>query len=119
MTLEECIAVAGGDYQEVLSRLMMPALIEKFLFRFPEDATMSNLEAALAAGDAPTAFREAHTLKGVCANLGLANLEHSSSELTEVLRNQTSLNGVDYAEKLDRVRQDYRVAVDAIEATRA
>ena len=38
------------------------------------------------AGDATTAFRAVHTLKGVALNLGLGSLAHASSQMTEVLR---------------------------------
>lgn len=37
-------------------------------------------------GDYESAFRAAHTLKGVALNLGLGRLAKSSSELTEALR---------------------------------
>ena len=33
---------------------------------------MSQLTQAMDAGDVETAFRAAHTLKGICANLGLS-----------------------------------------------
>ena len=38
------------------------------------------------AGDATTAFRAVHTLKGVALNLGLGSLAHASSQMTEALR---------------------------------
>ena len=49
---------------------------------------------ALAAQDVKAAFMAAHTLKGVCQNLGFDNLYAPSSELTEVLR-AGSLEGAD------------------------
>lgn len=50
------------------------------------DTSYSNLCAALNEGDYESAFRAAHTLKGVALNLGLGRLAKSSSELTEALR---------------------------------
>lgn len=38
------------------------------------------------AGDATTAFRAVHTLKGVALNLGLGSLAHASSQMTEAQR---------------------------------
>ena len=40
----------------------------------------------MSAGDARRAFRAAHTLKGLAANLGLVQLWQAASALTEALR---------------------------------
>ncbi len=37
-------------------------------------------------GDTETAFRAAHTLKGICMNLGFDRLYEASYDITEVLR---------------------------------
>mgnify|MGYP000290853416 FL=1 len=47
---------------------------------------MSQLTQAMDAGDVETAFRAAHTLKGICANLGFKSLFEVSYEITEALR---------------------------------
>lgn len=51
--------------------------------------SFGQLETALADKDAETAFRAAHTLKGICLNLGFDNLFAPSQELTEKLRGAT------------------------------
>lgn len=57
---------AGIDVADALARFMdNEALMLKFLLRFPEDKNFSQLEQALADGDATRAFEAAHTLKGV------------------------------------------------------
>ena len=53
------------------------------------------LKTALTDKDAETAFRMAHTLKGICLNLGFDNLYAPSQELTEKLRGATSVDGTD------------------------
>lgn len=58
----------------------------KFLQRFLEDPSYRNLGEQLRAGSFEEAFRSAHTLKGVAANLGLTPLQNASSELVEELR---------------------------------
>ena len=45
--------------------------VRRFALKFLQDDSFPNLKKALEAQDAPTAFRAAHTLKGVCQNLGL------------------------------------------------
>lgn len=47
---------------------------------------MSQLTEAMEAGDVETAFRAAHTLKGICANLGFKSLFEVSHDITEALR---------------------------------
>ena len=85
MDIRKCYEAFGGDFDEVMSRLLTPARIEKFALRFPEDTSFRDLAAALAADDVEAAFRAAHTMKGVVLNLGFKNL-YGVVELTEYLR---------------------------------
>ena len=75
----------GADYAPVLQRLGSERIVTKFALRFLEDKTFSGLCDALDAHDAEEAFRMAHTLKGICANLGFDQLFKSDQELTELL----------------------------------
>lgn len=100
MNTEECYAAMNGNYQEVLERLRSEAFIRKFVKKFPEDRSFTELKEALENGDAEKAFRAAHTLKGVCVNLGFSELYELSSALTEKLRGR-ELDGYEpYFEKL-------------------
>lgn len=75
------------NYENVLHRFMdNEGLLVKFLLKFVEDATYSRLREAIASKDAEQSFKEAHTLKGVAANLGLTTLEEVSHQMTELLR---------------------------------
>ena len=80
MTLEECYNALGGSYTDVLSRLMNDKMITKYLGKFTEDTSYNDIFAALEAKDYETAFRAAHTLKGLCLNLGLEKLYKSAYE---------------------------------------
>lgn len=111
MTAIECYNKIGGDYDNAMSRFKSEALVKRFLPMFLSDPSFPELEEALKNGDVQTSFRAAHTLKGVCANLSLAKLCSSSSEITEMLR----------AENLDEakaffptVKADYDAATHAI-----
>lgn len=86
MTIEECYQRMGGDYAQVLGRLSSAGLVKKFIAKFLDDGSFAELEAAMEQGNREQAFRAAHTLKGVSANLGLERLRQSASELTEMLR---------------------------------
>ncbi len=79
----------GSDLQEVLARLGgASALVERFLAKFKSDESFSRLRDALESGAVKDAFREAHTLKGLCANLGLQNLFEQARDTTELLREE-------------------------------
>lgn len=89
MTIEQCYAVIGGSYAQICRRLSSPQLVEKFVRKFPKDPSFVQLTAAMSAGDRDAAFRAAHTLKGVAANLSFSCLYASTAELTELLRAPT------------------------------
>lgn len=86
MTLVGFYETIGGDLDDVRRRLLTDERIERFVRVFADDPTFASLEAAFAAGDAETAFRAAHTLKGVGRDLGFTDLQASAAELTEALR---------------------------------
>lgn len=113
MKIEECYEQMGADYGEVLGRLRSAALIQKFVLLFPNDPTYQELKQAIESQNGDDAFRAAHTLKGVCQNLGFDNLYRVSAELTEIFRDK-SLEGSE--EKVREVDEEYQKTIDAIEA---
>ena len=75
------------DYETGLHRFMeKEALFKKFLLKFTDDQSFPHLKENIEKQDCEEAFREAHTLKGVAANLALNELSEAASELTELLR---------------------------------
>lgn len=116
MTLQECYAQMNGNYEDARSRLMMDSMIERFIFKFLDDQTMANLRSAIAAGDIAVSFREAHTLKGVAANLAFSGLQKAASDLTEQLRPQKAPAD---AQLMAEVEKAYEAVVGAIGAYRA
>ena len=111
MTLQECYAALGGDYEEVLGRLRSERLIQKFLLKLPADPSYDLLTRSMDAQDYSEAFRAAHTIKGVCQNLAFTALYQSSCQLSEALRNGYSPEAPALTEQ---VGKDYRRTVDAI-----
>lgn len=86
MTVREGYEYLGASYDDVLSRFGSEELVERFAIRFLSDQSFRQLRDALEKGDGEAAFRAAHTLKGVCMNLGFDNLYYVSAALTEKLR---------------------------------
>ena len=114
MTLKECYTALCGNYDEALSRLMNERLMERFLQKFLSDPSFNEIKDAIENKDGDKAFRGAHTLKGVSANLAFTKLSTSSSLLTESLRNT---NGVipDEAYGLYKsVEEDYNLVINTI-----
>ena len=116
MTIQECYQVLGGDYAQVEKRLPGIHLIRKFIAKFLDDGSYPELCRAMEQGKTEEAFRAAHTLKGVSANLGFDRLTASSGELTELLRGRTDGIPAEAVPLLDIVRQDYELTADAIRA---
>ena len=116
MTLQECYAAMGGNYEEVLGRLRSDRLIQKFVMKFVNDSSYQLLLDSMASGDYEEAFRAAHTIKGVCQNLAFTHLAQSSSALTEALRSGMSPEAPGLLEK---VKADYQRTVSAIQEFQA
>lgn len=116
MTIEECYRAMGGDLAQVQRRLPSMALIQRFVTKFLSDDSYAQLCRAMEAGQREEAFRAAHTLKGVCANLGFDKLYGSASQLTEELRLETPSIPAAAAPLLAQVERDYAQTTDAIRA---
>lgn len=111
MTIQECYSRMQGDYADALKRLMRDQLIERFVLNFPKDGCMQQLRDATAAGIQNDAFRAAHTLKGVAANLSLTKLAKSASDLTEQLRDGTQMPD---PVLLAEVEKDYELVINTL-----
>ena len=112
MDLKACYEALGGDYESVFGRLRSDRMITKFCLKFLDDKSCESLMEAVANRDAETAFRAAHTIKGICQNLSFDRLYESSHALAELLRGgQWNEEAVALTEQL---RADYQVTADAI-----
>lgn len=111
MTIRECYGELGLDFDAVLSRLVNEKLVQKFALKFLDDPSFQNLKDALDSKDVETAFRAAHTLKGVCLNLGFDNLYPSRKDLTELLR-AGSMDG--YEDLFAEVEKEYNRTCEAL-----
>lgn len=111
MTVKECYEQMGADYEGVLGRLRSEGLIKKFAKKFLDDGSFQSLKDNLAQGNGEEAFRAAHTLKGVCQNLGFDNFYQVSFNITEKLRGGET----DGCEELfAKVEEQYKKTTDAI-----
>ena len=113
MTAEECYGLLGENYNEILERFGNEAMIKKFAISFIKDPSFADLKDALQKNDGERAFRAAHTLKGVCLNLGFSGLYQVSSDLTEKLRDHCT-DGAN--ELFKKVEEKYQSVISVLNA---
>ena len=104
----------GGNYAGVSSRIPSNKLIEKFIGKFLDDQSFETLCTQMQTGNRAEAFRAAHTLKGVCANLNLDRLQESAGRLTEILRAEAAVIPGAADEVFEEVKKDYEETVSVI-----
>ena len=101
ITLEKLKAF-GANTEEGLSRcLNNEAFYIRLVEKFIESNAFNNLKAAILADDLETAFKEAHSLKGVLGNLSLTPLFDIIVEMTELLRAKTKIDYTPLLEKYE------------------
>ena len=110
MTLEECYTAMGANYQDVLKRFYKSDMIRRFVKMFLQDDSFRLLTDAMAKQDVKEAFRAAHTIKGLCSNLGFTALWQASGQLCERLRAGERVCVAD----TDPVRSAYRTLTNAL-----
>lgn len=86
MNIREFYEFVGGNYEDVLKRMVKEERVVKFVRMFERDPSYQGLVTAMDIEDYDEAFRMAHTLKRVCQNLGLGALEAPCNAITEMLR---------------------------------
>lgn len=74
---------------------------------------MQSLDDFIEKEDYGEAFRCVHSIKGVCMNLGLTELQDSSSKLCEALRGGNKPDNLEVM--LEKVRKDYDKVIEAIQ----
>ena len=85
-TLSDFYEEIGGDIMNVLERLEDIDTVEMFVLGFPSDPSYSMLLKSLQENDLKSAFRAAHTLKGISYTLGFQSLGDRAAELCNKLR---------------------------------
>ena len=103
----------GGSYEDAVARFRGEERVLKFLRMLPADESLSELTAAMEQGDAHTAFRAAHTIKGIALDLGLNRLAAKASALTETLRGKETMPP-EAPELCKEVEHDCAIVLDSI-----
>ncbi|HBA97108.1 MAG TPA: hypothetical protein DCZ23_03270, partial [Lachnospiraceae bacterium] len=94
---------AGVDFDGAVKRFIESEdIYEEFLYRFTDDKNLSQLEEALAEGDIASAFKRAHTLKGITSNYGFINVYKAVIPITDILRNGSADGIEEYMAELKK-----------------
>ena len=87
--MREELTAIGVEYDEVLKRFMgKEDFYLRMLKKFLDDKNYDGLKQSVADCDWKTAFNHAHTVKGLCGNLGLGGILEHVAPLTEELRRE-------------------------------
>lgn len=114
--MREQLQTLGVQYDEVLGRFLgKEDFYLRMLKKFLDDKNFEGLEQTVAEKNWQEAFKYAHTIKGLCGNLGLDGILDSVAPLTEELRNEPYNESV-IAEYAAHALQEYRKAVEVIAA---
>lgn len=111
MTLQEFYAQIGGNYADTVRRLCSESFVLRFVKKYPANPSFDELCEAVDRSDWESAFRAAHTLKGVAQNLGFDGLYRAAFALTEEMRGGKPLTETAL---YDAVAQQQQIVLDAV-----
>lgn len=101
------------DCESTLRRFVgNEGLWERFVRKFPGDQAYQNICEATAEQDVERIIREAHTLKGIAANLGFDALSQAASKMVEHGRHDQPEC---FPKDLDEIRTEYDRVIEAIQ----
>ena len=81
------IQLLGADLEDAMRRFQgNEALYKRLLLKFPGQAANLNAEVYFEKENYDKALENVHTMKGLAANLSLANLYDAYSEVVDMLR---------------------------------
>ena len=112
MTLQDFYEQVGGDYNSVLTRLIDEEHAIKYVKMFVQDGCFKESLHALDQENWKVAFRNVHSVKGMCATLGFVKLFDASYILCEELRNGKP--EVDISKMVDAFKKEYEATLEAI-----
>lgn len=112
--MKEKLVEIGVEYDEVLKRFMgKEDFYLRMLKKFLDDKNYDGLKQAVEQKNWPEAFTYAHTVKGLCGNLGLGGLLDYVVPLTEEVRSEP-YNEENIMNYMSNVSAAYEKTVEAI-----
>lgn len=110
MGLKEFYQEVGGDFENVVGRFGgMEAMVKRFLGKFAQDGSYQKLVEAVEQKDEKAIEAAAHTLKGVCSNLGISRLQQLTEEIMFHVRAGKPVDEV--PAMLEPVKKEYALVI--------
>lgn len=104
----------GMNVDNTVKRFMgNEGLYLKFLNKYQADQSVANIQKYISEQNAEEAFKSAHTLKGVAANLGLDPIAQYASDIVELFRGKTQFSEVD-TDKLNILNEELKSKHEAL-----
>ena len=112
--MKEKLTEIGVKYDEVLNRFMgKEDFYLRMLKKFLDDKNYEGLKQAVEQKNWPEAFKYAHTVKGLCGNLGLDGMLDHVAPLTEEVRSEP-YNEENIVKYMTNVSEAYEKTVEVI-----
>ena len=99
ISIDDALARIGGNM----------GLYKRLLGRFIEGNHFDALNNALQSGDMEEAERQAHSIKGVSANLSLVKIQSASLEVEQKIK-----ENLDYSESLEELKRVFDITAGKI-----
>ncbi len=100
MDVRDLYTTIGVDFDDVLALLRKEDRVKTYLVQTMEEPAFAELDRAMASREYDSAFRAAHTIKGMGMNLMLEPMTAAAVDLVECLRNGVAPEDEDTAAML-------------------
>lgn len=115
MTLQEFYQQVGGDYPLMVKRMINDKFATKCIKKLLADTSFQDFVDNYQQRDYEKAFLGAHSLKGVCANLGIQSLLVHISELSNYLKYHQDMVDDEYISNLiTNVKSEYTNVIECV-----
>lgn len=116
MKIREFYNQINQDYDVILARMMgSEDFIGMLLQSFQKDGTFERLKKTVSGGCPEEIFDQAHTLKGLTANLGLTPLYDKTSVLVEITRKGQREGVAEAFSQIETVYQQMIACLQSVE----
>lgn len=117
MTIQELYERIDGDYEQAQRVMKMDKMIDRYVRKLKNSGVGEMLEAAASNMDGKALFDSAHSMKGVCSNLGLVKLAAEAEVITEEFRtgNTRKMSDEEVKAQVEKTLSMYRKTVEEIE----
>ena len=113
MNIQTFYEMVGGNYSEVMSRLVTEQRVKKYLLKLPGTGDFDGAVNAWKAQEWADLFRFTHNIKGISLNLGLTELASAASDACELVRHGAPETSPDAA--MEKLKKIYTLVCDSVE----